>query len=325
MRKLIVHKRRRQHAVSRAARHQKSETRRKRTPHLLVVSQCHRHRRTVRDIAEIASQTSIRRFQHRSRGVRRSRDNDGVKLITLISRRNRPAIILANYRPHWSRCLERRRIQSRPHRVDHRLHAIFERSKERPSRTFCRRPRLLSRRQHRATQASILRFHVRKSWQHRPHAQLRCLATIHAREQRIRQQVDHLGTVVASNHLGNGFVFLRLARRMKPLSRHPHLCANRKERRHHGGQDLGRNHEHQPIRHHHQLPFGDDISLAFGVVRPNELIAQSNLATKIGRPRLFRQKRVGPSLNQAPIDMIRDKHSAQPRAGFEQNVLNLGP
>ena len=170
MRKLIVHKRRRQHAVSRAARHQKSETRRKRTPHLLVVSQCHRHRRTVRDIAEIASQTSIRRFQHRSRGVRRSRDNDGVKLITLISRRNRPAIILANYRPHWSRCLERRRIQSRHHRVDHRLHAIFERSKERPRRTLRRPTHFLSRRQHGASQTAVFRFHLRESRQHRAHA-----------------------------------------------------------------------------------------------------------------------------------------------------------
>ena len=109
---------------------------------------------------------------------------------------------------------------------------------------------------------------------------------------------------------------------MKPFRSHADFCAQGKKRRQHGGHDLGGHHEHEPIGHLHQLALGNDVGLALGVVRADELVAQPDLAAEVGSPGLLGEKRIGAGFDQAAIDAIGDEHSAQAWAGLEQNVLD---
>ena len=74
VRKFIVDEGGRKHAAAFAARHQKSEARRKRAPHFFVVTERDGHRRAVLNPAQIAGQVLIRTQQQvRQRHVRESR------------------------------------------------------------------------------------------------------------------------------------------------------------------------------------------------------------------------------------------------------------
>ena len=86
-----MHECRRQHTVSGTARNQKPETRRQRTPNPLVKAHCYRDRRRVIDLRQFARKARIDRLKHRSRSVRRRGNDYGIKLVALVSRRNRPA------------------------------------------------------------------------------------------------------------------------------------------------------------------------------------------------------------------------------------------
>ena len=87
------------------------------------------------------------------------------------------------------------------------------------------------------------------------------------------------------------------------------------------GRKPGRNHEHQPIGHGRQLAFHQDVSLATAVVRTNELVFDTEPATEIRSPGLFREKGIGASLNQAAIHLVRGQYAAETRAGFVNRVL----
>src|SRR5262249_40694140 len=67
----------------------------------------------------------------------------------------------------------------------------------------------------------------------------------------------------------------------------------------------------------HQYP-----GLALAVPRINELLAQSQLFTEVTRPRLYREKRICPSLDDIVIDLFSLQHAADMKGGFEQRVLN---
>ncbi len=215
-------------------------------------------------------------------------DDHCVEVVGLVSGANGPAVILPDHRLHGRRGLERFRIQTRDQGIDHLLHAIFERSEQRPRWEGRRCSRFLARfftnSEHGAAQAAVFRFHVSEARQHGAHAQLGSFAAVNSGEQRIGKQVDHLGTVVAFDHLGNGFVFGGLARQMKPLGGHANFCAHGEKRRENRGHDFGGHHEHEAIGHHHQFALGKDVGLALGVVRADELVAQINLDGRDRQP-----------------------------------------
>ena len=68
-------------------------------------------------------------------------------------------------------------------------------------------------------------FHVGEAGQHGADAQLRRFASVDSGEERIGEQVNHLGSVVALDHLGNGFVGFGLMWGMEPLGGHAHFGA----------------------------------------------------------------------------------------------------
>ena len=68
---------------------------------------------------------------------------------------------------------------------------------------------------------------------------------------------------------------------------------------------MGGNHEHQAIGHGYEPALYDDVGPAIAVVRPNQLIAKSNLLTKVSRPGFLGEKRIGARFDQTIIDEIR--------------------
>ena len=250
------------------------------------------------------------------------RDDHGIEVVALVSGGNRPAVILRNHRLHGRRRLERVRIQTRDQGIDHLLHAVFERSEQRPRRDVRRCAHFLAGGEHGAAQTAVFRFHVSEARQHGAHAQLRSFAAVNSGEQRIGEQIDHLGTVVAFDHLGNRFVAEALCGGWNHSAAMRIFVRHGKKRREHGGHDLGGHHEHEPVGHHHQLAPGYDVGLALRVVRADELIAQPDLAAEVGSPGLLGEKRIGSGFDQAAVDAVGDEHSTQARAGLEQNVLD---
>src|ERR1039457_5347910 len=81
-----------------------------------------------------------------------------------------------------------------------------------------------------AAETAVFRFHVGEARQHGAHTQRRSFATVNSGEQRIGKQLNHLGAVVAFDHLGNSFILRGFARRMKPFGGHAHFCAPGKKR-----------------------------------------------------------------------------------------------
>src|ERR1019366_3110274 len=104
---------------------------------------------------------------------------------------------------------------------------------------------------------------------------------------------------------------------------HANFCAPGKKRRQNCGHDLGGHHEHEPIGHPHQLAPGYDVGLALRIVRADELIAQLTIAGEVGSPRLFSEKRIRPSFNQAAVDAVGDEYTTEARTRLEQNVLDV--
>jgi len=72
--------------------------------------------------------------------------------------------------------------------------------------------------EHGAAEAAVFGFHVGEAGQHGADAQLRRFASVDSGEERIGEQVNHLGSVVALDHLGNGFVGFGLMWGMEPLA-----------------------------------------------------------------------------------------------------------
>ena len=110
---------------------------------------------------------------------------------------------------------------------------------------------------------------------------------------------------------------------MKKFLRHPQLRFPRKKRRESRRQDLGGNHEHQPVGHLDEAAMGQDVGLAIGIIRSDQLIAQTERTAEIGSPRLFRNEGIGTGFDKAAVDKLGSKNSAQARRGFVQNIFEF--
>ena len=168
-------------------------------------------------------------------------------------------------------------------------------------------------------------FHVGEAREHGAHAEVGRFASIDAGEERIGEQVNHLRSVVTLDHLGHGFVGFGLMRRMEPLGGHAHFGAKREKRREHRRQNLGRHHEHEAVGHDDELVLDHDIGFAVGVVRADELVAQSDFAAEVGGPGFFGEEGIGTGFHEAPVffNAVGDHDSAEARSGFEENVVDL--
>jgi hypothetical protein len=93
------------------------------------------------------------------------------------------------------------------------------------------------------------------------------------------------------------------------------------------GKNFGRHHEHQAVGHDDEFVAAvlvkHDVGFAVGVVGADELIAESDFAAEVGGPGFFCEEGIGAGFDQAAIDAIGDKDSAEARGGFEQDIFDL--
>ena len=223
-------------------------------------------------------------------------------MIGSISRGHHPASILPLHRLHGRIGLQHARGKPCQQSLRQLLHTSFERGKNRAARW--RSFHVRASRQHPSPQAAILRLHLGKPRQHRANTELRGLAAVDAGEQRVRQAIDHLRTVVALDQGGNTFVALRPARRKTPFPYHAKFCGRGKKRRQQRRRQFGGNHEHQPIGHGHEPALHQDVGSAIAVIGTDELIFQADPAAEVRGPGLFREKRIRTSLHQAAIHLL---------------------
>ena len=111
---------------------------------------------------------------------------------------------------------------------------------------------------------------------------------------------------------------------MKQFLRHAQLGLPRKKRREPGGQNFCRDHEHQTVGHFDETAVSQNVGLAVGVVRADELVAEAESAAQIGGPGLFGDEGIGAGLHQASVDVFGAKHASQTRRRFVENVVDIG-
>ena len=129
---------------------------------------------------------------------------------------------------------------------------------------------------------------------------------------------------MALDESGHRLVVIDRTRRMEQLLRHAQLRLPGKKRREAGGQDLRRDHEHQAVGHLDQAAAGQDVGLAVGVVRADELVAEAQRAAEIGGPGLFGDEGIGPGLDHASVDVFGAENAAEPRRRFVESVFDVG-
>ncbi len=166
-------------------------------------------------------------------------------------------------------------------------------------------------------------LHFGESREHGTNTEVCRLAAIHARKKRIGQAIDHLAAVVTFNESRNGFVVFDRARRMKEFLRHPQLRFPREQWRHARRHDLGRNQEHETVGHLDETASGQNVSLAIGIVRADQLITQAERAAEIGGPRLFADKGIWACLYDATGNVVGAEHASQARRSFIQRVFDV--
>jgi hypothetical protein len=127
---------------------------------------------------------------------------------------------------------------------------------------------------------------------------------------------------VALDERGDGFVVIDCARRVKKLLRHAQLGFPGKERREAGGQDFRRDQEHQPIGHFDEAAAGEDVGLALGIVRADELIADAESAGEISGPWLLRDEGIGAGFDDTSVDIFGAENAAEARGGFVEDVVD---
>src|SRR6266446_2521601 len=104
--------------------------------------------------------------------------------------------------------------------------------------------------------------------------------------------------------LGNAFVLVRAGGRMKPLSRYAEFCERRKQAREDYRQDSRRHHEHQAVRYRNQPAFQQNICLALGVIRADQLVLESEFTAKIRGPRLLCKEGIRAGFDYASLDLL---------------------
>ena len=115
---------------------------------------------------------------------------------------------------------------------------------------------------------------------------------------------------------GDGLVVIDGARRMEEFPRHAQLGLPRKKWRHASGQDFRGDHEHQAVGHFDEAAFGQNVGLAVGVIRTDELVAEAKRAAEIGGPGLFGDEGIGAGFDDASVDVFGAEDTAETRRRF---------
>src|SRR5579862_7701623 len=109
----------------------------------------------------------------------------------------------------------------------------------------------------------------------------------------------------------DGLIVIGGAWRMKEFLRHAPLGLPRKKWRQPGWKDFCRYHEHQAIRHFDQAAVRQNVSLAVGIVRADELVAQAKSTAEIGSPGFFCDERIRARFDDASVNLFGPEDSTQ--------------
>src|SRR5207253_9250039 len=82
-----------------------------------------------------------------------------------------------------------------------------------------------------------------------------------------------------------------------------------------------RHHEHQAVRYRNQAAFQQNVCLALGVIRADQLVLESEFTAKIRGPRLLCKEGIRAGFDYASIDVLGRDYSAKARAGFVKNIF----
>src|ERR1019366_9495399 len=78
------------------------------------------------------------------------------------------------------------------------------------------------------------------------------------------------------------------------------------------------------VGHDHEAAASQDVSLAIGVVRTDELVAEAEGAAEIGGPGLLGNEGIGAGFDQASVDVFGAENAAEARGRFVENVVEIG-
>ncbi len=165
-------------------------------------------------------------------------------------------------------------------------------------------------------------LHLCEAWKDCAHAEAGGFAAVDAGKQRVGEAVYHFGAIVALDERGNAFIAVGCAWRMKQFLSHAELRAPGKKRGKTGGQDFRRNHEHQAVGHRNKAAVNQNVSLALGIVGTDELIAEADGVAEIGGPGFFGDEGIRPGFDEAVLDELGAKNTAQARRRIINGVFD---
>ncbi len=168
----------------------------------------------------------------------------------------------------------------------------------------------------------MVAFHLSEAWEDGANAEAGGFAAVDARQERVGKAVDHFGAVVAFDERGNAFIAIGCARRMEKFLGHADFRTPGEKRRESGGQDFGRDHEHQAVGDGDESAAHENVGYAIGVVRSDELVAEAESAAEVCGPGFFGNEGIGSSFDDASLDELGAEDAAERGRRFIEGVFD---
>src|SRR5207245_7559299 len=285
----------------------------------------HRGRGRVRDLAEQGRERRIDVSHEPARGIRLGRDDDVVGL----QRRTQAAedvpaaaatldAVDAVLEHHGAR------RQARRERGDELLHAVLKRHEEAPARPA--RPRLRRaaiRPPEPEDDGPLAPLELSEPWHRRRQREIVGIGGVDSGDQRLGDALQRLAAESATYEGAQALVVAH-APRQDEIEGHAQLARPGEETRPDERSKLRRRQELEAIRQRMQTAGAPHEHLSEAIVRRHEPVLDTEPAAERQRPRLFREERVGPRLDEESTGVAGRDGAAAPVARLDERQLELG-